>query len=329
MNDELISIIVPIYNGEKYLERCINSIISQTYNNIEIILIDDGSKDSTYSICTELSKKDNRITTIYKENSGVSSTRNIGITIAKGNYIMFVDCDDTIEKDCCELLYNALLKYDADISCGEIKKSRDIIKHDTTKENKYLLFDNDKLPLIKLIYHNTYKDFNYVESPVAKIYKKSIIIENNIQFDKSLKYGEDALFNMQIYNKAVKVVLQSKVVYNYIVNEESASFGKLFNLQEEYFRMMNRHKEVLISLNIFKALEKDYDYFCFRQVNKLIKYYITKENISKAKYLELLKEPEINTIIKRVDTSLLNRNDKIKHLLYSMKIYSFLKLSYK
>ena len=110
-----ISIIVPVYNTEKYITRCINSILEQTFENWELLLIDDGSRDSSGKICDIFQKKDSRIKVIHKKNEGVSIARNLGITLSKGNYITFVDSDDWIDKDYLELMYIAIKKMNVDI----------------------------------------------------------------------------------------------------------------------------------------------------------------------------------------------------------------------
>ena len=114
--DYLISIIIPVYNVEKYLRKCLDSIINQTYKKLEIILIDDGSTDNSGKICEEYAKKDDRIIVIHKENAGVSSARNRGIELANGKYIGFIDSDDWIEENMYETLYQNLLQFDVDIS---------------------------------------------------------------------------------------------------------------------------------------------------------------------------------------------------------------------
>ncbi|MBR1540013.1 MAG: glycosyltransferase [Clostridia bacterium] len=116
MEEELISIIVPVYKVEKYLDKCINSIVSQTYKNLEVILVDDGSPDSCGKMCDEWTQKDTRIKVIHKENGGLSDARNFGLDCAKGKYIQFVDSDDYIEKDMIEFLYKNLKENNADIS---------------------------------------------------------------------------------------------------------------------------------------------------------------------------------------------------------------------
>ena len=117
--DDLISIIIPAYNVEKYISKCLESIIKQTYSNIEIILVDDGSTDKTSEICDEYEKKDDRIKVIHTENRGVSEARNKGLENVKGNWITFVDSDDWIEEDFCEVLLKKIKDYDADIAlCG-------------------------------------------------------------------------------------------------------------------------------------------------------------------------------------------------------------------
>ena len=116
MNNEIISIIVPCYNVEKYIERCVTSLVNQTYTNIEIILVDDGSTDSTGELCDNYEKADNRIKVIHKKNGGLSDARNAGMKVAIGNYFFFVDSDDFISTDTIKFLYENLLDKAADIS---------------------------------------------------------------------------------------------------------------------------------------------------------------------------------------------------------------------
>ena len=116
MEEELISVILPIYNVEKYLEKCLKSVINQTYKNLEIILVDDGSKDNSPQICDEYAVKDKRIVVIHKSNGGLSDARNAGIEIAKGKYIALIDSDDYVEKDYVQFLYQLIKENNAEMS---------------------------------------------------------------------------------------------------------------------------------------------------------------------------------------------------------------------
>ena len=118
MHNPMISVIVPVYNAEKYLKECIRSILNQTIQNLELILVNDGSTDGSGYICDEYINKDNRIKVIHKENGGVSSARNMGISEATGEYFTFVDSDDYLEPNALEILYNDIIIYNADISCA-------------------------------------------------------------------------------------------------------------------------------------------------------------------------------------------------------------------
>ena len=123
--NDLISVIVPVYNVEKYLVQCINSILNQTIKNLEIILVDDGSLDNSGKICDEFSKKDDRIVAIHKENNGLSSARNAGLEIANGNYIGFVDSDDWLDEHMYEILLKLIKENNSDISCCDFFKTAD------------------------------------------------------------------------------------------------------------------------------------------------------------------------------------------------------------
>ena len=142
--DDLISIIIPVYRVEKYLEECLNSVINQTYANLEIILIDDGSPDRCGQICDEYAKKDERIEVIHQENQGVSNARNHGIEMAKGKYITFIDSDDYLEQDYIKYLYDEITKFNADISiCGtiDIDEKNNILKRSKKFEKTLNLQD--------------------------------------------------------------------------------------------------------------------------------------------------------------------------------------------
>ena len=171
----LVSIIVPVYKVEKYLDRCVESLVNQTYKNIEIILVDDGSPDNCPEMCDAWAQKDSRIVVIHKENGGVSSARNKGLESARGEWIWFVDSDDYVELFALEKLV-------------PMTDNSDLIIFDTRIDELYVKDDR--------FFDNYYFMYRFGFGPCNKLYKKSIITENNLKFDVEEAIGEDLLFNI-------------------------------------------------------------------------------------------------------------------------------------
>lgn len=193
-----ISIIVPVYKVEKYLRRCLDSILAQTYKNFELILIDDGSPDNSGRICDEYAQNDSRIKVFHQENSGVSSARNNGIENARGEYIMFVDSDDYVLNDYIEHF----------LTCGKFDLIISGYNNDFPKAGECTLntiteFINERI-LDLCIY-----------SPVSKFYKREILIKHNIRFNTNVRYSEDRLFNFDyiLYCNSIKILHESHYIY--------------------------------------------------------------------------------------------------------------------
>lgn len=223
MKDDLISVIVPVYNIEDFIEKCVESIINQTYKNLEIILINDGSKDKSGQICNQLKEKYKNIKVIHKNNEGLSEARNDGIKSAKGKYISFIDGDDYIKSNMYELLYNALKENDCDIAeCGFIKKMPDSteIIINNCKENQILPGEDAMKSSIN----------NSIFSTVAwnKLYKKSIFEEHNIFYPKS-KLHEDQFTTYKIFEKSKKSIKIKESLYYYVQRDNSIM--KTFNIK--------------------------------------------------------------------------------------------------
>lgn len=310
--NELISVIVPVYNVEKYIKKCINSIITQSYNNIEIILVDDGSTDSSGKICDLYKKLDNRIIVVHKINGGLSSARNEGLNIAKGKLISFVDSDDYIEKDFLKELKDNMRKYNSDISIcniNYIKDGKKIIK------NKYLIDDfyvsgKDKFNTIFNEYdsisvyawNKLYKIelFNNVRFPYGKIYEYSYILCNLLDESNIVSYT-------------------SKTLYNYVYREESIGnrfginhFNKIDsnNRKIEFFRKKgyddllvkeknNKINNIIINLSKMKKNKiKDKEVFnkYYKELldtNKEVKW---KDANKKAKLFKIFRRPYISVL---------------------------------
>ncbi len=233
---DLISIIIPIYNAERYIDKCINSVIKQTYQNLEIILINDGSTDSSGEIADTYKKIDNRIIVKHIDNSGVSVARNIGISIASGKYISFVDSDDYIEEKMIEELYNSIVNYNSDIAiCNIFFEDENAL---SVKEfHYYTPLLNRKEFLENIFYVESIQGYTW-----NKLYLSKLIKEKNTKFDKKASVLEDDLFNTEIIcsNKNLTISYIDKQLYHYVSNSSSVS-NTDFNLKKlSYFYVRNK-----------------------------------------------------------------------------------------
>lgn len=216
-----MSVIVPIYNVEKYLIPCVESIKKQTYKNLEIILVDDGSNDNCPKICDELEKTDNRIKVIHKENGGLSDARNYGIDASTGDYIGFVDSDDSVENDMFEILVSNLEKYDADVSCCRFTRVWDDGHIKKIGDDHSIKIYNGIDALKEYLYGKNIDPF-----ACAKLYKAELIgnrsyTKNKVRFICGI-LGEDNPFNFEVFRKTNKVVLAGESKYNYLQKREGA-----------------------------------------------------------------------------------------------------------
>ncbi|MBR5177774.1 MAG: glycosyltransferase family 2 protein [Lachnospiraceae bacterium] len=209
-----ISIIIPCYNVEKYVERCIDSVIQQTYKNTEIILVNDGSNDKTGDICDTYSKKDGRITVIHKRNGGASSARNLGMSVATGDYIYFIDSDDWISKRTLQYLMGLLLKHDCQCAIGRtvaVKMRNGRLEYGAriTLPDK-IIGPNEAIKMV----------LQTGSGAVNKLIKKELI--EGIKFKEGLT-NEDEPFMIAIYDKTEKIIFGGKQTYFYRVRENSVT----------------------------------------------------------------------------------------------------------
>ena len=218
----LISVIVPIYNVEKYLSKCVDSIINQTYKNLEIILVDDGSPDNCPKICDEYEKKDSRIKVIHKENGGLSDARNAGMKIAKGKYISFIDSDDFISENFINILYRNLSVSKCDIAeCDIVKFGEAENPVEQLSDKKPLVVDTEK-GLSMLIAENEFHQYVW-----NKLYKSELI--KGIYFEKG-KLNEDEFWTYRIFVRSRSICKIYDVMYFYLQRQNSI-MGVSFNLK--------------------------------------------------------------------------------------------------
>lgn len=285
-----ISIIVPVYNGEKYLERCLESIINQTFKNWELILIDDGSTDSTNIICDEYAEREDRIRVIHKVNEGVSLARNLGLEIADGEYITFVDADDWIDSDFFEEVVKEIEQMGVPIVItGYLKKNNHAIINRFNGTRKEI-FDRRKIQKEFFLCNK----FSWVI--YAKFYKKEVI--NTIRFNSNLKIGEDMLFCWKVLNNVEKVGFLPlyKYYYDMSASETMTSefslkwFGGIKVKKKLYNEVKNDKRLKLLAKTVYvvemavlakKAIKTDK-----YNVNRLIK--LLQKEIRRNFYLILL-----------------------------------------
>lgn len=229
MLDKKVSIILPVYNAEDNIKKCINTIINQTYSNFELIIVNDGSTDKSQLIIKEYLKVDKRIKSFYIDNSGPSAARNFGINVAEGEYIQFVDADDYLKENMIEKLAASIIFGSDLVICGykseffdrnELNK----VQYDFT-ENKWL----EKKEFTEN-FGRLFKDY-YINYPWNKLYKTNIIKKNSIQFDVDIKWGEDLIFNLEYLKHCKKMSFVREDLYVYNQRNSSSitsSYNKLF-----------------------------------------------------------------------------------------------------
>ena len=256
-----ISIIVPIYKVEKYIDRCIKSILNQTFNDFELILVDDGSPDNCSVICDKYEKIDKRIKVIHKKNEGLSAARNSGIEIAQGEYIAFIDSDDFINKNMFKILYENIKKYDADIS---ICKFKYIYPEDYINENCEIVEDKIKvfsnINALEQIYEKDRLQFIVAWN---KLYKKTLF--EDLRYDKGKCHEDEFIIHKLLY-KSDKVVYCLNEMYYYLQRDgsimKSEFNAKNLDILDALIERMN-----FFRVNNFKKLEietlNNYIYFFF------------------------------------------------------------------
>jgi glycosyltransferase involved in cell wall biosynthesis len=241
----LISIIVPVYNVEKYIQRCIDSILAQTLSNFELILVDDGSTDKSGTICDNYAKEDSRINVIHLKNEGVSNARNKGISLAQGDYLMFCDSDDYVEKNWCNLLYKAINQGGKILPIIGVR----IIYNIGGGKKEVIRAFPKKVSMEKDKYFETYKK-GLSGSLWCKIYERKIIVDNSLYFNVNVNRGEDLLFNLSYIKYMDSIVTIPTIGYNYVHSNENSLINRyrkdLFDVTvmvyyawREYFKQHN------------------------------------------------------------------------------------------
>lgn len=314
MDNKLISVIIPVYNTEKYLDRCVKSVAEQTYKNLEIILVNDGSSDNSPAICDEWAKKDSRIKVVHKQNGGVSSARNAGLDISTGEYIQFVDSDDYLEENFCK---NIMSEYssDVDLVVSGFSIIDDYGTKKTTKVEENIEIQILKSPSIFMKYlYNGYNDM-----PVNKVYKRNLITKG---FLNGVPLGEDRIFNLDyLSNVKNRVILASEAGYVYEFNQGSACHKERDNFYEILKISVDSLKNFLI---------KQFGDFGCPEFYKLIGDTFvdiikrnSKSNIKEV-YKKIQNDENYKIYIKNYKPQTIK--EKVKHTLFKLKMFSLIRM---
>lgn len=254
---DLISIVIPAYNVEKYLDECLQSVINQTYGHLEIIIVDDGSTDSTPQICDEFALKDDRITVIHKENGGLSSARNAGVVIATGEYITFIDSDDYVTFDYVEQLYHTLKKDNADISILSSTVNSDYLHVGIVEESKKLTATSAVEEMLK--------EKSIHTSSCGKLYRKDFF--SDVRFPEGRIY-EDYATTYLLFEKASLISIIPVKKYYYRDNFLGITKSSFSEKNMQYFEIASTVDEY-----ICKKYPKLYKYAIARDVNMALGFY--------------------------------------------------------
>lgn len=320
MND-LISVIVPVYNVETYLEQCVNSIINQTYTNLEIILVDDGSTDNSGRICDKYAAMDSRIKVVHKINAGVSAARNLGLDIANGKYITFVDSDDFVEDMYCSQLISFMRD---DVSMVVLGLKR--LKGDGTfkalshrLKSGYYHFDELK---DKIIDDGTASGFTF-HSSCSILYRKELIERNTLFFDYEIKYNEDGLFNTLYFMLSQKGAYINYSITPYVYRNNFCSATHTIDITSQVYKknmQLIEEKLQTISSNFnnlsIQLKRRSVTLFLAEAV-----YAIKKKKVRYNAFIELVKKYNVDKNVSTLCFPIMKKNKYIFFALLKLRFY--------
>ena len=276
MNQPLVSIILPVYNAQSHLARCVGSICAQTYQNIEIIILNDGSKDQSLPVCEEFRQKDSRILLVDKANSGVSDTRNLGLKLASGKYVEFVDSDDYLDPDFTERLVAAAEENEADFVIAPYKM---VIPAGASKPEQVLDKIQDELGVMSVARPPEVREYGFLPAGVYdkdtfalrlmnkpasyfysvlwnKLYRRDILTGNDIQFVSEMRWAEDLVFNLRYIQYAERFVAIDKPGYYYVQNPQSICHTQInaATIVQNKLQVFRYYKALYTRLGIYEEV---------------------------------------------------------------------------
>ncbi|MFR2535249.1 MAG: glycosyltransferase family 2 protein [Clostridia bacterium] len=291
-----VSIIIPIYNGEKFIRQCIQSIRKQTYKNIEIICIDDGSTDDTKKVLQELSKIDNRIMIIAKENEGVSIARNAGIQKATGDYITFIDIDDWIEIDWIEKLVEKIEEEECEVIRGNFVKEneqRELVQYGNLQDLKNVYINN--LEEIEKI--QEYIIIGKLPAYTWLLLIKRQVIQGKIKFQENIPFMEDTIFYIELLNHTNNIYIYDLRGYHYFYNSNSATKNpELYRRNIENVKKVNIILQQMVKPELYSRMNMRHMKSIKEYLFKLYKYH----KIKRKEIKQILEDKMIRNMLKNI-----------------------------
>lgn len=312
---KIVSVIIPVYNVERYLPKCIDSIINQTYKNLEIILVDDGSPDGCPALCDQYASKDNRIKVVHKQNGGLSSARNAGLEVATGDYVCFFDSDDYVEPDMLEKMLKATIDSKLDVCvCGyyvdyfdddekELSSKAVLPKHSDINSS-LSLFDCESMLGISGYAWN-------------KLYSRKFLVDNQLKFVQGVSLVEDLLFNSQVFKKGAKINFIAYAGYHYIQRGRVTLGVKYY---ENFFELkqmaIDAKKDILTTCGVGQTVinefyKKAYVDVVWGTIKNLANSNLTKKEKNE-KIKKIIKDKDILAKIKKFKPK--SKKEKIKKI---------------
>ncbi len=305
MQDKLISVIVPVFNAEKYVNRCIDSILNQTYENLEVILVNDGSSDGSIKICEKWQKLDSRVKLISQENAGVSAARNKGIETATGDYVSFVDNDDWLRPEMYKNLVKQATKDNADLTfCKFINVDTAYNRENINEIN--LTPENLKHPEFFFLKNRKGNNLSGIIGCCNRILIKKDMLKK-LKFDESLKFGENIVFVLNLVKNAKKISVVDEYLYNHFKDSSIKTYD------EDYVENLNAYHKAVSKF--FKTNNLDLNYLLDNDyIHKIIKSHIKNDDFVSA----MKDEEESNDIFKKALSK--TNYKKLKKLKHTTKL---------
>ncbi len=321
----VISVIIPVYNREKHIVKCIESVLSQSFEDFEVILIDDGSSDRSPQICDEYAQKDTRVKVIHKANGGVSSARNEGIKVACGEYITFVDSDDCLLPNFFECGNKKIKEYKPDLIVTGFKVTC-CDEYNSIKEGEQIFCEDHFCTVEEILEEMNMPYFGYMAAPWGKLYKANIIKDNSLCFDTSMRWGEDTYFNLDFLEHTRNVYGVKNICYDYCLGTENSLSCDLHKDEYEVCsKMVKRKIKLHEQINISETFVKNAkEFFLKSMICHLRRCQICSKKITKEENIDLIKKISNDEVIKTIkvkDLSSLQR--KIMLVLLRLKWHSF------